>query len=63
MPSEFVELAIRTTAPLVRAHGDPIHIGAPDAIGIADVMRPDFGDAVDFAPGVWRCWQVLFSRA
>jgi uncharacterized protein YcsI (UPF0317 family) len=42
-----------------RAHGTPIHIGDPAAIGIRDITRPDFGDAVDFKPGevpvFWAC--------
>jgi len=41
------------------AHGAPVHFGDPTAIGIADVMQPDFGDAVDIHPGevpvFWAC--------
>ena len=36
----------------------PVHIGDPAAIGIRDVQRPDFGDAVPIAPEVpvfWAC--------
>ncbi|MGH7138074.1 MAG: putative hydro-lyase [Pirellulales bacterium] len=40
-------------------HGEPIHVGEPSAIGIADLDRPDFGDAVPLAPGevpvFWAC--------
>lgn len=41
------------------AHGAPVHIGDPAAIGIADLSKPDFGDAPDLAPGdipvFWAC--------
>ena len=40
-------------------HGAPVHIGLPEAIGIADLMRPDWGDAPDLDPGelplFWAC--------
>lgn len=40
-------------------HGAPVHIGAPEALGIADLARPDFGDAVDIGAGevpvFWAC--------
>lgn len=54
--------AIRATAicskfPL--AHGAPIHFGDPSAIGIGDIAKPDFGDAVEIRPGevpvFWAC--------
>ena len=42
-----------------RAHGSPIHIGDPKAIGIENIDRPDFGDAVQILPGevpvFWAC--------
>jgi uncharacterized protein YcsI (UPF0317 family) len=42
-----------------RAHGAPIHLGDPSAIGIGDIDRPDFGDAVEIRPGevpvFWAC--------
>lgn len=41
------------------AHGAPVHVGDPAAIGIDDLDRPDFGDAVDIRPGevpvFWAC--------
>jgi len=41
------------------AHGAPVHIGDPAAIGIADLARPDFGDAPVLEPGdvpvFWAC--------
>ena len=40
-------------------HGAPVHIGAPEAIGIPDLSRPDFGDPVDIREGeipvFWAC--------
>jgi uncharacterized protein YcsI (UPF0317 family) len=42
-----------------RAHGAPVHIGDPAAIGVRDLARPDFGDAVAVRPGevpvFWAC--------
>jgi uncharacterized protein YcsI (UPF0317 family) len=41
------------------SHGEPIHIGDPAAIGIQDLSRPDYGDAVDIPAGTvpffWAC--------
>jgi uncharacterized protein YcsI (UPF0317 family) len=41
------------------AHGAPVHFGDPTAIGIADITRPDYGDAVPIRPGeqpvFWAC--------
>lgn len=40
-------------------HGRPVHHGDPAALGIADLGRPDYGDAVDLLPGetpvFWAC--------
>ena len=42
-----------------RVHGAPIHIGDPAKIGIADINKPDFGDAVTIHDGeipvFWCC--------
>jgi uncharacterized protein YcsI (UPF0317 family) len=41
------------------AHGAPVHVGDPSALGIADLGRPNFGDAVPIEPGevpaFWAC--------
>jgi uncharacterized protein YcsI (UPF0317 family) len=41
------------------AHGAPVHAGDPAAVGIADVHRPDYGDAVTIRAGeipvFWAC--------
>src|SRR5262249_1656734 len=40
-------------------HGAPVHIGKPELIGIADLMKPDYGDPVpgkaDEIPVFWAC--------
>lgn len=51
--------AVQITSRFPSVHGAPVHIGAPDQIGIGDIARPDFGDPVDIAPGeipvFWAC--------
>ncbi|RWK42827.1 DUF1445 domain-containing protein [Mesorhizobium sp.] len=39
------------TARFPHAHGSPIHVGDPAVIGIADLMAPDWGDAVRIMDG------------
>ena len=42
-----------------QSHGAPVHVGSPHALGIADLMQPDYGDAVDIlddeVPVFWGC--------
>jgi uncharacterized protein YcsI (UPF0317 family) len=42
-----------------RAHGAPVHFGEPSAIGIRDIHKPDYGDAVQIrlgeVPVFWAC--------
>jgi uncharacterized protein YcsI (UPF0317 family) len=51
--------AVQVTARVPAVHGAPVHLGDPALIGIADLARPDFGDAVDILPGelpvYWAC--------
>jgi uncharacterized protein YcsI (UPF0317 family) len=51
--------AIQITSRFPSVHGAPIHIGLPAAIGIADLDKPDYGDAVpvyrDELPVFWAC--------
>lgn len=51
--------AIEVTSPFTKAHGAPIHLGDPNAIGIQDINQPDFGDRVTINPGeipvFWAC--------
>jgi uncharacterized protein YcsI (UPF0317 family) len=54
-----VEAARAITARYPRMHGGPVHVGDPAALGISDLARPDFGDAVsigdDEVPVFWAC--------
>lgn len=51
--------AIQITSRYPAVHGAPVHIGDPALIGIADLSRPDYGDAVRIAsdeiPVFWAC--------
>ena len=51
--------AIQITSRFPNVHGAPVHIGDPALIGIADIARPDYGDAVEVRPGelpvFWAC--------
>jgi uncharacterized protein YcsI (UPF0317 family) len=52
--------AIQVTSRFPSVHGAPVHIGLPEAIGVADIMKPDYGDppAVNEAgmlPVFWAC--------
>ncbi len=51
--------AIQVTSRFPSVHGAPVHLGQPEAIGIADLGRPDYGDAVPVGPGempvFWAC--------
>jgi uncharacterized protein YcsI (UPF0317 family) len=51
--------AIQITSRFPSVHGAPVHIGLPETIGIADLGKPDYGDAVpvepDELPVFWAC--------
>ncbi len=51
--------AIQITTRFPAVHGAPVHIGKPDLIGIADLSKPDHGDAVPVGdeelPVFWAC--------
>jgi uncharacterized protein YcsI (UPF0317 family) len=51
--------AIQITTRFPAVHGAPVHIGLPEAIGIRDLSRPDYGEAVpishDELPVFWAC--------
>jgi uncharacterized protein YcsI (UPF0317 family) len=51
--------AIQITSRFPAVHGAPVHIGNPELIGIVDLARPDYGDAVPLAaeelPVFWAC--------
>jgi len=54
-----VATAVEVTARLPEVHGAPLHVGAPERLGIADLARPDYGDAVEIGPDelpvFWAC--------
>jgi uncharacterized protein YcsI (UPF0317 family) len=51
--------AIQITSRYPAVHGAPVHIGHPKAIGISDIMAPDYGDPVEVKPDelpvFWAC--------
>jgi uncharacterized protein YcsI (UPF0317 family) len=57
-PAQAVR-AVQVCGRFPRAHGAPVHLGDPSAIGIRDLGRPDFGDPVEVRPGevpvFWAC--------
>lgn len=57
-PAEVIR-AVQVTSRYPRAHGAPVHLGDPAAIGIADLNRPDYGEPVEVRPGevplFWAC--------
>jgi len=59
IPAHLVPKAVTVTARFPAVHGAPIHIGEPEALGIADINKPDWGDAVPINPGevpvFWAC--------
>lgn len=62
--------AIQVTSRFPSAHGAPVHLGLPEAIGIRDLAKPDFGEAVtvhaDEIPVFWACGvtpQIVVRRA
>jgi uncharacterized protein YcsI (UPF0317 family) len=56
---EQIVRAVQVTSRFPATHGAPVHIGDPAAIGIKDISRPDFGDAVEIRSGeepvFWAC--------
>src|SRR5258707_15781707 len=57
-PSDAI-CAIQIPSRFPSVHGAPVHIGLPSAIGIADLAKPDYGDAgpvnSDELPVFWAC--------
>jgi uncharacterized protein YcsI (UPF0317 family) len=56
---ENAERAVEITSRFPRAHGAPVHIGDPAAIGIVDLAHPFAGDRIDVRPDelpvFWAC--------
>lgn len=59
MTGEEAVRASCITGGMPRVHGAPIHIGDPSLIGIKDLQKPDFGEAVTVKEGeipvFWPC--------
>ncbi|WP_042347831.1 putative hydro-lyase [Bacillus massiliigorillae] len=51
--------AIQITSRFPSVHGAPVHVGKPEVIGIQNINKPDFGDAVTIKQGeipvFWAC--------
>ena len=51
--------AVQITSRFPSVHGAPVHLGFPASIGITDIAKPDYGDAVPIAademPVFWAC--------
>ncbi len=59
MTLENARRAAAISASFERAHGEPVQIGDAPAIGVSDIMAPDFGEAVPVGDGeipvFWAC--------
>lgn len=59
IPAALVARAVQITGRYPGVHGSPVHVGDPAQIGIRDLGKPDFGDAVTIRPGevpvFWAC--------
>ncbi|MGH7308442.1 MAG: putative hydro-lyase [Candidatus Rokuibacteriota bacterium] len=59
IPANQLAKAVTASARFPGAHGAPVHIGDPEAIGIRDIHRPEWGDPQEFQPGdvpvFWAC--------
>jgi uncharacterized protein YcsI (UPF0317 family) len=62
--------AIQICSRFPQVHGAPVHFGDPASIGISNIDKPDFGDAVTIKPGevpvFWACGvtpQVAIANA
>jgi uncharacterized protein YcsI (UPF0317 family) len=59
IPHELVSRAVRVTSQYHRVHGAPVHIGAPQQLGIDRLDEPDYGDPLPVnegeVPVFWAC--------
>lgn len=57
-PADVIR-AVQVSSRFPTMHGAPVHVGFPEAIGIRDLRRPDYGEAVevqkDELPLFWAC--------
>ena len=59
IPDDMISQTVTITSRYPKAHGTPIHIGHPERIGIKDINKPDYGDALTIkdneTPVFWAC--------
>ena len=59
MTPENAKKAYDITVKMPNVHGAPVCMGDPAEVGVADPMKPDYGEAVDIYPGefcvFWPC--------
>ena len=59
IPASRVDDAVRISDEQPLAHGAPVHVGDPAALGIRDLARPDWGEDGGLLPGevpvFWAC--------
>src|SRR5262245_3429013 len=59
IPEARIEFVRELSARYPHAHGAPIHVGAPRALGITDLGRPDYGEPAPMRaseiPVFWAC--------
>ena len=59
MTPENAKRAYDITEKFPNVHGAPVHIGNPVEIGVLDIMKPDYGEAVEIRDGevavFWPC--------
>ena len=59
VPAHQIDLATSISRRFPHAHGAPVHVGDPEAIGIQDLHAPDWGDAPRIQQGdvpvFWAC--------
>src|SRR5262249_27112184 len=50
---------VQITSRFPAVHGAPVHLALPEAIGIADIAKPDLGDPAEIGAGeipvFWAC--------
>lgn len=50
IPALQIAKHVEITSKYSHAHGGPICVGCPQAIGISDIAEPEWGDAIDVKP-------------
>jgi uncharacterized protein YcsI (UPF0317 family) len=57
--ADEIPLVVSVSGRYPSMHGAPVHVGDPDSLGISDLSRPEFGEAVEISedqvPVFWAC--------